>query len=90
MPPCKVCTLQQEPDKAGVPFNRYLVIVEKDAIFQRLREDGFAELASAVLVTAKGMPDLATRAFAHAMVAGLPHLRPVAGEFQALNPVLSR
>jgi meiotic recombination protein SPO11 len=38
-------------------------VVEKDAIFQRLSEDRLADRLPMVLVTAKGMPDLATRAF---------------------------
>ena len=58
---------------------RFLVIAEKDAIYQRLLEDGFPEQAQAIIVTAKGMPDLATRAFLHALMSALPHLRPVAG-----------
>lgn len=32
---------------------------------QRLVEDGFAEAFPCVLLTAKGMPDLATRIFLH-------------------------
>lgn len=31
------------------------------AIFQRLIEDGFCDLVPSVLITAKGMPDMATR-----------------------------
>ncbi|GMH33661.1 hypothetical protein BSKO_01495 [Bryopsis sp. KO-2023] len=42
---------------------RYILIVEKDAIFQRLTEDRFFDSLPCVLVTAKGMPDLATRIF---------------------------
>jgi DNA topoisomerase VI subunit A len=42
---------------------RYILVVEKDCIFQRLTEDRLHERLPIVLVTAKGQPDLATRAF---------------------------
>jgi hypothetical protein len=42
---------------------RYILVIEKDAIFQRLAEDRLHERLPLVLVTAKGNPDLATRAF---------------------------
>jgi DNA topoisomerase VI subunit A len=42
---------------------RYILVVEKDAVFQRLVEDRLHERLPLVLVTAKGNPDLATRAF---------------------------
>ncbi len=56
------------------------MVVEKDAIFQRLVDDGFAEHIGGILVTAKGMPDMATRAFLHALTQALPHLTPIAGK----------
>ncbi len=59
--------------------SRYVIVIEKDAIFQRLVDDGFAELVGAILVTAKGMPDMATRAFLHTMTMALPFLKPFAG-----------
>ena len=40
---------------------RFILVIEKDAIFQRLTEDRLAERVPCVLVTAKGQPDLATR-----------------------------
>jgi DNA topoisomerase VI subunit A len=40
----------------------WLIVVEKDAVFQRLVEDRIFDHIPCVLVTAKGMPDLATRA----------------------------
>lgn len=55
------------------------MVVEKDAVFQRLVEDGFAEQTGAILVTAKGMPDMATRAFLHSLCTALPHLQQFAG-----------
>lgn len=58
---------------------RFVIVVEKDAIFQRLVEDGFAENTESILVTAKGMPDMATRAFLHSLCSALPHLQQFAG-----------
>jgi DNA topoisomerase VI subunit A len=50
------------------PVHRYLLIVEKDAIFQRLAEGGLHNQLPCILVTAKGMPDLATRALCAKLV----------------------
>ncbi len=41
----------------------YVLIIEKDAIFQRLNREGFWKKENCILVTAKGMPDRATRRF---------------------------
>ena len=41
----------------------YALVVEKDAVFDRLRRERIWERVPLVLVTAKGFPDLATRAF---------------------------
>ena len=41
----------------------YALVVEKDAVFDRLRRERVWERVPLVLVTAKGFPDLATRAF---------------------------
>ena len=38
-----------------------ILVIEKDAVFQRLLEDGFPSLIPSVMVTGKGMPDMATR-----------------------------
>ena len=38
----------------------YILVIEKDAVFQRLLEDSFPSLAP-IMVTGKGMPDMATR-----------------------------
>lgn len=57
---------------------RYLVVVEKHAVLQRLVDDEFHLLVNCILVTAMGMPDVATRAFVHAILDALPHLIPVA------------
>uniref|UniRef100_M8BEM5 DNA topoisomerase (ATP-hydrolyzing) n=1 Tax=Aegilops tauschii TaxID=37682 RepID=M8BEM5_AEGTA len=40
---------------------RYLILVEKDAIFQRLAEDRLYNQLPCILITAKGYPDIATR-----------------------------
>uniref|UniRef100_A0A0D9X4K8 DNA topoisomerase (ATP-hydrolyzing) n=1 Tax=Leersia perrieri TaxID=77586 RepID=A0A0D9X4K8_9ORYZ len=40
---------------------RYIIVVEKDAIFQRLAEDRIYNHLPCILITAKGYPDLATR-----------------------------
>ena len=41
----------------------YVLVVEKDAIFQRLNREGYWKRENCILVTAKGMPDRATRRF---------------------------
>ena len=50
------------------------------AIFQRLVEDGFCNLAPSIIVTAKGMPDLSTRVFLRQLHEAFPQL-PVLGLF---------
>lgn len=42
---------------------KWIIIVEKDGIFNRLSEDRFFDRLPCVLVTGKGYPDLATRTF---------------------------
>lgn len=41
----------------------YVLVIEKDAIFQRLVREKFWSQEGAILITAKGMPDRATRRF---------------------------
>ena len=41
---------------------RYILVVEKDTVFNRLTNDGFVHHLPSVLVTGRGYPDLATRA----------------------------
>ena len=53
---------------------RYLLVIEKDAIFQALTQDRFFDELPCVMVTAKGMPDLATRAFCSKLVDACPGL----------------
>ncbi|KAL0022978.1 hypothetical protein WJX79_000837 [Trebouxia sp. C0005] len=57
---------------------QYILVVEKDAIFQRLVEDGFCNLAPSIMLTAKGMPDLSTRVFLRQLHEAFPQL-PVLG-----------
>lgn len=54
----------------GVCCAPQILVVEKDAIFQRLAEDRLWEVLPCVLITAKGFPDLATRAFLHKVSQG--------------------
>ena len=53
---------------------RYLLVIEKDAIFQALTQDRLFDGLPCVMVTAKGMPDLATRAFCSKLVDACPGL----------------
>ena len=50
---------------------RFLLIVEKEAIFARLVEGAVWRHAPCALITGAGVPDFATRAFAHAAAAAL-------------------
>ncbi|KAG6486966.1 meiotic recombination protein SPO11-2-like [Zingiber officinale] len=57
---------------------RYIIIVEKDAIFQRLAEDRFFNQIPSIIITAKGYPDIATRFFVHRLSRTFP-LLPILG-----------
>ncbi|XP_062074427.1 meiotic recombination protein SPO11-2 [Humulus lupulus] len=46
---------------------RYIIVVEKHAIFQRLAEDRIFNQIPSILITAKGYPDIATRFLLHRM-----------------------
>lgn len=41
----------------------FMLVIEKDAVFQRLAEDRFFEFYPSILITASGQPDMATRRF---------------------------
>ncbi len=41
----------------------FVLVVEKDATFQRLIDDKFLDKYSAILITGKGSPDINTRQF---------------------------
>ncbi|KAL4859304.1 Meiotic recombination protein SPO11-2 [Chlorella vulgaris] len=51
-----------------------VLVVEKDAVFQRLAQQRFFDRVPCVLVTGKGVPDLATRAFLSCLSACFPGL----------------
>ncbi|WOK94930.1 hypothetical protein Cni_G03635 [Canna indica] len=53
---------------------RYIIIVEKDAIFQRLAEDHFFNQIPCILITAKGYPDMATRFLLHRLSQTFPDM----------------
>lgn len=55
---------------------KFVLLVEKDAAFQRLAQDRFYQEYPCVLITAKGQPDVATRMFLKKVVKalGLPVL----------------
>jgi len=58
-----------EIECAGGHRPRYVVVVEKECVFQRLLGDGLCDAAGGVvLITGKGYPDLATRACLKALV----------------------
>lgn len=41
----------------------FVLVIEKDAAFQRLAEDRFFDFVPSILITASGQPDIATRLF---------------------------
>ncbi|KAL0694029.1 hypothetical protein Bca4012_061209 [Brassica carinata] len=53
---------------------RYIILVEKHAIFHRLVEDRVFNHIPCVFITAKGYPDIATRFFLHRMSTTFPDL----------------
>ncbi|CAA3024985.1 meiotic recombination SPO11-2 [Olea europaea subsp. europaea] len=57
---------------------RYIIVVEKHAIFQRLAEDRLFTQIPCILITAKGYPDIATRFLLHRMSREFPEM-PILG-----------
>ncbi|GMQ05547.1 hypothetical protein CsSME_00050532 [Camellia sinensis var. sinensis] len=57
---------------------RYIIVVEKHAIFQRLAEDCVYNQIPSILITAKGYPDIATRFLLHRISKTFPDL-PIFG-----------
>jgi meiotic recombination protein SPO11 len=55
-----------------------ILVVEKDAVFQGLLKEDAQLTSNVIIVTAKGMPDLATRAFLHKLHTQYPEI-PVLG-----------
>ncbi|XP_030947180.1 meiotic recombination protein SPO11-2 isoform X3 [Quercus robur] len=53
---------------------RYIIVVEKHAIFQRLAEDRIFNQIPSILITAKGYPDIATRFLLHRLSRAFPDL----------------
>ncbi|KAI3996146.1 hypothetical protein MKX01_031500 [Papaver californicum] len=62
-------------EKMVIPSDpRYIIIVEKHAIFQRLAEDRIFNQIPSILIAAKGYPDIATRFLLHRLSRAFPHL----------------
>ncbi|KAK4435403.1 Meiotic recombination protein SPO11-2 [Sesamum alatum] len=57
---------------------RYIIVVEKHAIFQRIAEDRVFNQIPCILITAKGYPDIGTRLLLHRMSREFPGL-PILG-----------
>lgn len=53
---------------------RYLILVEKDAVFQRLAEDRLYNQLPCIVITAKGYPDIATRFILHRLSQTFPNM----------------
>ncbi|GAB2209342.1 hypothetical protein Droror1_Dr00026553 [Drosera rotundifolia] len=53
---------------------RYIIVIEKHAVFQRLVEDRFFNHIPSILITAKGYPDIATRLLLHRISRAFPSL----------------
>ena len=78
---------QPDPNQTTTTTNKHcnsvaaraILVVEKDAVFQRLAGDGLPSRLSVALVTAKGSPDLATRAFLSRLAAAAGPGAPVLG-----------
>jgi len=51
---------------------RYVLVVEKDAVFNRLMQEGICQQLQLIMITARGQPDLATRAFVNRVAELLP------------------
>ncbi|KAG2493755.1 hypothetical protein HYH03_007977 [Edaphochlamys debaryana] len=68
------------------PGSVVLLVVEKDAVFQRLAEERVWEQLPCILVTARGLPDLATRAFVARLAAAFPPPRLIPLGLVDFNP----
>ena len=71
-----IFTLQDVPDlDFDVSGADLVLVVEKDAVFQRLLEERIlSKFPGLVMVTGKGVPDLATRQLVHLLSVTLPVL----------------
>jgi len=54
---------------------RFIVVIEKEGVFQRLLEDRFISLIPCIMVTGSGFPDIATRALVAKISAKVPSLQ---------------
>ena len=72
------CTLQLIGRHVHTGLQSLTDLTAVQAIFQRLVEDEFYDLAPSIIVTAKGMPDLSTRVFLRHLHEAFPEL-PVLG-----------
>ena len=57
---------------------RFVLVVEKDAVFQRLAEERIDTLLPCIVITGRGFPDTATRAFLFNLVRCFPDLEVLA------------
>ena len=55
----------------------FLIVIEKEGIYQRFCQDNFTENLRCILVTGCGFPDIATRALIHCIKNRLPHIKVV-------------
>ncbi|XP_068669475.1 meiotic recombination protein SPO11-1 [Aristolochia californica] len=60
-----------EEVKDIVSFARYILVVEKETVFQRLANDGFCDRNHCIVLTGRGYPDVATRRFLRLLVENL-------------------
>ncbi|XP_042433598.1 meiotic recombination protein SPO11-1 isoform X4 [Zingiber officinale] len=54
-------SLEEVEDIASV--SRYILVVEKESVFQRLANDKFCEKNQCIIITGRGYPDVSTRRF---------------------------
>jgi hypothetical protein len=66
---------------------RFILVVEKDAIFQRLVEDRLFDAVPCVLITGRGMPDIASRWAALQQLQGFERFGLLYTFFMAEQPV---
>ncbi len=71
LPPRNISSTATTTASAPFPF---LLIVEKDAVFERLIQDGFCEQYPCVMLTSKGYPDVATRSLYVRLIRSLPQI----------------
>ena len=74
----QLCRLTADMQEEQAEKHARLPFMTLQAIFQRLVEDSFCDLAPSIIVTGKGMPDLSTRVFLRQLHAAFPQL-PVLG-----------